>query len=389
MLINFLIRRFINDHEHLEDEQVRGNYGIFASVLSIILNVVLVIFKILVGLAANSIAVIADGINNMTDVVSNLATLVGFRLALQLPDEKHPYGHGRFEYISGIIISFFILVVAFVTVRDSVVKIVTNEPVFFDTVGAIVLIGAIFVKFFMAYFNRDIGSKIESTSLLAAAQDSLNDVLATTATLIALVLSRFTTLPVDGIMGTVVGIIVFRSGIEIFKDTVNPLLGLAPSPDLVKEIVRYVNSHEVTKGTHDIMIHDYGPSRKFMTLHVEVDARDDIMAVHDAIDNLESDLEKKFKIKTVIHMDPIDYNNPELDPVRKQVVDVIKMYDDGYSIHDFRMVDGPTHTNLIFDLVVPFEQDKNRETIKEELTDLIEIANPKYRVKMTVEHKYY
>ena len=190
-------------------------------------------------------------------------------------------------------------------------------------------------------------------------------------------------------MGTIVGVIVFRSGIEIFKDTVNPLLGLAPSPELVKEIVRFVNEQEVSLGAHDIMIHDYGPSRKFMTLHVEVDARDDIMAVHDAIDNLESDLERQFKIKTVIHMDPIDYNNPELDPVRKQVVSLIKNYDDCYSLHDFRMVAGPTHTNLIFDLVVPFEQDKSKETIKEELTELIEIANPKYRVKMTVEHAYY
>ncbi len=388
-MINFLTKRFIRDHENLEDENVRGNYGIFASVLSIILNVILVVFKIMVGLAVNSIAVIADGINNMTDVVSNLATLVGFRLALQLPDEKHPYGHGRFEYISGIIISFFILIVAFVTVRDSVMKIITNEPVFFDAVGAVVLIGAIFIKFFMAYFNRDIAKKIDSTSLNAAAQDSLNDVLATTATLIALILARFTTLPVDGVMGTIVGVIVFRSGIEIFKDTVNPLLGLAPSPELVKEIVQYVNTAAVSKGSHDIMIHDYGPSRKFMTLHVEVDARDDIMAVHDAIDNLEYDLERKFKIKTVIHMDPIDYNNPELEPVRRQVMSVIKKYDECYSMHDFRMVAGPTHTNLIFDLVVPFEQDKSKDQIKEELTDLIEIANPKYRVKMTVEHKYY
>lgn len=389
MLIDFLIKRFIKDYENLQDEKVRGNYGIFASVLSIILNVILVIFKIIVGLAANSIAVIADGFNNMTDVVSNLATLVGFRLALQLPDEKHPYGHGRFEYISGIIISFFILVVAFITVRDSVTKIIVNDPVYFDLTGAVVLIGAIMVKYFMAYFNRNIANKIESTSLLAAAQDSLNDVLATSATLIALFLSKFTTLPVDGIMGTIVGLIVFKSGVEIFKDTVNPLLGLAPSPDLVKQIVRFVNSYKVAKGTHDIMIHDYGPSRKFMTLHVEVDAREDIMAVHDAIDNLESDLENKFKIKTVIHMDPIDFDNPELEPVRRQVVSVINKYDTCYTIHDFRMVAGPTHTNLIFDLVVPFEQDKSKDLIKEELTDLIEIANPKYRVKMTVEHKYY
>ena len=183
MLINFLVKRYIKDYKNLEDEKVRGNYGIFASVLSIILNVILVVFKIFIGLAANSIAVIADGINNMTDVVSNLATLVGFRLALQLPDEKHPYGHGRFEYISGIIISFFILVVAFITVRDSVMKIIANDPVYFDVVGAVVLIGAILVKFFMSHFNREIGTKIDSTSLMAAAQDSLNDVLATSATL--------------------------------------------------------------------------------------------------------------------------------------------------------------------------------------------------------------
>ncbi len=389
MLINNLIKIFVKNHQDVNDPEVRGGYGVFVSILSIFLNLILVIFKLIIGVFTNSIAIIADGINNLTDVASNFATLVGFRLSLRSPDADHPYGHGRYEYISGIIISFFILMVALLTIRDSIEKIILNEPINFDIVAVIVLIGAIVVKLYMAYFNNYVGKKIDSTSLMAASQDSLNDVLSTGATLVALFLSQLTTLPVDGIIGFMVGVIVLKSGVEIFKDTVNPLLGLAPSRELVKEIAHFVTSHDVAKGCHDIMIHDYGPSRKFMTLHVEVDANSDIMETHDAIDNLEEELLDKFKIMSVIHMDPIDYDNPDLEPIRRNVMALIKVYNREFSIHDFRMVYGPTHINLVFDLVVPFSHQKSWEEIRRELTEIIENSDNRYRVKMNLEHNYY
>ena len=300
-MFKILAKKFIKNNTEFNNPKVREQYGTLCSIISIVCNIVLVIFKLTMGAITHSIAIQADGLNNLSDVGSNLASLFGFKLANKHPDIEHPYGHGRIEYVAGLIIAFLILLVGFQALRDSVFKIIAPEKVTFTIVAVIILIVSILIKLWMAVFNRYASKKINSATLLAASQDSLNDVLATLATLISLILSLYTDLPVDGIMGAVVSIIVLKAGIEIFKDTVNPLLGMAPDKELIKELEEYILSYPEALGIHDLMMHDYGPGRKFLTLHVEVDCNDNIMATHDAMDRIERAVLGKYHILTTIH----------------------------------------------------------------------------------------
>ncbi|WP_286669596.1 cation diffusion facilitator family transporter [Thomasclavelia cocleata] len=387
-MFKILAKKFIKNNTEFNNPKVREQYGTLCSIISIVCNIVLVIFKLTMGAITHSIAIQADGLNNLSDVGSNLASLFGFKLANKHPDIEHPYGHGRIEYVAGLIIAFLILLVGFQALRDSVFKIITPEKVTFTIAAVIILIVSILIKLWMAVFNRYASKKINSATLLAASQDSLNDVLATLATLISLILSLYTDLPVDGIMGAVVSIIVLKAGIEIFKDTVNPLLGMAPDKELIKELEEYILSYPEALGIHDLMMHDYGPGRKFLTLHVEVDCNDNIMATHDAMDRIERAVLDKYHILTTIHMDPIDSSDILTNELKEIVIGVVKEINDEYSIHDFRIVSGPTHTNLIFDVLIPSNDQIKHTILKEQINQRLKAIDPSYFTVMQIEHSF-
>lgn len=387
-MFKILAKKFIKNNTEFNNPKVREQYGTLCSIISIVCNIVLVIFKLTMGAITNSIAIQADGLNNLSDVGSNLASLFGFKLANKHPDIEHPYGHGRIEYVAGLIIAFLILLVGFQALRDSVFKIIDPEKVTFTIVAVIILIVSILIKLWMAIFNRYASKKINSATLLAASQDSLNDVLATSATLISLILSLYTDLPMDGMMGAVVSIIVLKAGIEIFKDTVNPLLGMAPDKELIKELEEYILSYPEALGIHDLMMHDYGPGRKFLTLHVEVDCNDNITATHDAMDRIERAVLDKYHILTTIHMDPIDSSDVLTNELKEIVIGVVKEINDEYSIHDFRIVSGPTHTNLIFDVLIPSNDQIKHTILKEQINQRLKAIDPSYFTVMQIEHSF-
>ena len=387
-MFKILAKKFIKNYTDYKSSKVREQYGTLCSIISIGCNIVLVIFKLTMGVITNSIAIQADGLNNLSDVGSNLASLFGFKLANKHPDSEHPYGHGRMEYVAGLIIAFLILLVGFQALKDSILKIIAPQKVTFTVVAVIILVVSILIKLWMASFNRYASKKINSATLLAASQDSLNDVLATTATLCSLILSLYTDLPVDGIMGTIVSIIVLKAGIEIFKDTVNPLLGMAPDKELIKDIEQYILSFPEALGIHDLMMHDYGPGRRFLSLHVEVDRNDDIMAAHDAIDIIERAVLDKYHILTTIHMDPVDFNDTLTNELRKTIIKIVKEINNEYSIHDFRIVSGITHTNLIFDVLIPSNDQIEHKILKEQINRKIKAIDSSYYTIIQIEHSY-
>lgn len=387
-MFNFIIKTFIKDYLNITNKRVREQYGILCSILSIVSNMIMVIFKLLVGFMINSIALQADGFNNLSDVGSNLATLFGFKLASKHPDSDHPYGHGRYEYIAGLIISFLIITVSFSLFKESLIKILNPSKIIFQWSAVIVIVVSIAIKLWMYYFNTRTGNLIDSTSLKAAGKDSLNDVITTSSTLLSLICSLFTNLPIDGAIGLFVSFFVLKSGIDIFKDTVNPLLGMAPDKELVLEIQQFVKEYDKVVGIHDFMMHDYGPGRKYLTLHVEVDSHEDMVEVHEQIDTIERDILKEFKILTTIHYDPIDIHDEKTLLLKQQIIDIVKGINDEYSIHDFRVVYGKTKANLIFDVVVPSYDTTKHSLIRKRIDKKVRLLNENYNCIMQVEHSF-
>ncbi len=387
-MFDWFLKKTIPHYDEVENPGVRERYGIVSSILSIVLNAIMVIFKITFGYLSGSVAISADGLNNLSDMGSNLATLFGFKLSNKHPDSEHPYGHGRIEYIVGMIIAFLILYVGLNAFKDALDQIIAPTPVIFSYAALIALIISILIKLAMGFFNRYCANKISSPSLLAASQDSFNDVLSTSATLIALVASLFSDLPFDGIIGLLVAILVLKSGIEIFKNTMDPLLGQAPDKEMVSSVVSFIKSFKVTKGIHDLMVHDYGPGRKYMSVHVEVDSKEDVMKIHDEIDVIERELLEKFNILTTIHMDPIVIGDPRVDELKLKVAKAVKEVNDNYTIHDFRMVEGISHTNLIFDVVLPSSDTSDHEMIRQKIDAKIKELDPKFCTVIQIEHAY-
>ena len=387
-MFHWIVKKWIPNYKDVDDASVQEKYGVLCSILSIICNTIMVIFKLMFGWIVNSTAIIADGLNNLSDTGSNMATLFGFKLANKHPDQDHPYGHGRIEYIVGMIISFLIFYVGFTSLKDSLVKIIHPSVVTFRGTAVIVLAVSIVLKLWMAYFNKTASQLIHSVSLEAAGQDSLNDVLVTGATLFSLLFTLISDFPIDGFVGTIVSALVIKSGIEIFKSTMDPLLGKAPDKKLISELEEYITSHDVVLGIHDLMMHDYGPSRLYMTVHAEVDSTGDIMEIHDEIDQIERGLLTKFGILTTIHMDPIDCNDEKTKELREQVTKIVQSMNKNYSIHDFRIVSGPTHTNLIFDVVLPSEDQTEHKVIRDQISKKVKEINPTYFCVLEVEHSY-
>ena len=388
MMFAWLVNKFIPFNQDTSNIQVRERYGTLCSILSIVCNAFMVVFKLVFGFITNSVAIQADGFNNLSDMGSNIATFFGFKLAGKHPDANHPYGHGRYEYIAGLIISFLILLVGFSSLKESVFKIIRPEELNFQIGAVVALVVSILIKLWMASFNRKTGQVIDSPSLKAAAQDSLNDVLTTLATLISLVLSLFMKWPVDGIIGTLVSIFVLKSGIEIFKDTVNPLLGQAPDKQLIDDIQKHVLSYEHVIGIHDFMLHDYGPGRQYMTFHAEVDSRENIVEIHDEIDTIEREMLEKYDILTTIHMDPIDMDDELTNSIKKEVIKIIKDIHQDYSIHDFRIVSGSTHTNLIFDVLIPSSDQIDHDTLIEKIERQVQKLNKTYYCVIQIDHSF-
>lgn len=371
-MIKLLARIFIADHKNYCGKNVRSAYGILCSIVGIVLNILLFAFKIFAGILTGSIAVTADAFNNLSDAGSSLITLIGFKLASQKPDKDHPFGHGRFEYISGLIVSMIIIIMGVELVQSSVDKIVSKAAAAkLDAVSLVILICAIAVKLYMAIYNRTIGKKIDSSSMLATAADSLSDCVATSVVLLSMILSGIFNVNIDGWCGLAVAVFIIFAGINAAKETINPLLGQMPSKEFVQSISNIVMSYEKIVGIHDLVVHDYGPGRVMISLHAEVPDKADLLDTHDLVDNIEKELSCKLGCEAVIHMDPIATDNEMVLTLREKISRIVLEIDNGATIHDFRLVEGATHTNLIFDVVVPFRVKMTDEQIKTRLSELI------------------
>ena len=377
-MINLLARIFIKNRKDYSNPQVREQYGVLCGGFGVFLNVMLFALKYIFGTIAASVAMVADAFNNLSDAASSFIQILGFKLSSKKPDPEHPFGHGRLEYISGLIVSFLILHMGFDLITDSIGAIRNPEKMQTSIISIVIMIGAILVKLYMYLYNHSVAKKIDSVSMEVTAKDSLSDMISTFVVIAAIVLERFTTLPVDGIGGVIVGLFILKTGIEAAKDTIEPLLGTAPSKEFVAEIEEELMKHEPIVGMHDLVVHDYGPARMMISLHAEVPGNMNIFELHDTIDNAEVAIASRFNCQVVIHMDPIDIENQRLAELKDIVQQEIVKINNELMAHDIRMVPGITHTNLIFDVVKPFsclltdEQLKNliSQAIKDRCDDV-------------------
>lgn len=354
-MITFLSSLFIKNHKDYHSSAVRQAYGVLCGSVGIGLNLLLFLGKWIAGILSGSIAITADAFNNLSDAGSSIITLAGFKLSGQKPDPEHPFGHGRMEYISGLFVSVAILIMGFELIKGSVEKALHPQPIESSPLILAILAASILVKVYMACYNRSIGKKIESPAMAATAMDSLSDTISTALVLAATITSHFTGWILDGWFGILVGLFIFYTGIQTMKDTMNPLLGQPPKKELVKKIEQIVTAHPMVHGIHDLIVHDYGPGRLMVSLHAEVDSNGNLLKLHDEIDNIEHELQEKLDCAATIHMDPIVTDDAEVLRLRNSVEDIITSIDERFSMHDFRMVEGPTHTNLIFDVVLPYD----------------------------------
>ena len=387
-MTRLLIKCFIKNPDNITDSKVRESYGLLGSIIGIIMNTILCLAKIGIGLLFNSMSILADGFNNLSDAGSSIVTLIGFRLSNKPADEGHPYGHARIEYLSGLIVSFIILMLGLELIRSSFDKIIHPEPLSFSLVMVAVLMLSIATKLWLALFNRKLGKRIHSTTMLATAADSLNDVIATSAVLIALIIAKFTGWHLDGYMGILVGCFVFYSGIQLIKETVNPLLGEAPSPELIQTVQEKLMSYSVVCGFHDLVLHSYGPNRYFASVHAEVPADANLLYCHDIIDTIEKDFEKELGINLVIHLDPIITDDVLTNTLKDQIKDIVSTIDSSLSIHDFRLVSGPTHSNLIFDVNVPVAFSIKPKELAHMIDTKVKELDPTYYTVITVDTNY-
>lgn len=354
-MITLLSNILIKNKDQYQNPNTRSAYGKLCGGFGIFLNICLFIGKLIAGLLSNSIAIIADAANNLSDAASSAITLIGFKISEQKPDKDHPYGHGRVEYIAGLLISVAIVFMGFELIKSSFDKIIHPQKMACDMITVIILIASILVKIYMFSFNRSIGKKIESVVMSATATDSLSDTVATFVVLLSTLIYQFTGFNIDAYCGVLVGFFILYSGTNAAKETISPLLGQPPKPEFVEQIKDLVMSHEEILGIHDMIVHDYGPGRIMTSLHAEVDAKGDIMEIHDLIDRIENEIQEQCSCQAVIHMDPILVNDPYTDELKEKVRKMIDELDPNIHFHDFRVVKGPTHTNIIFDIVLPFD----------------------------------
>ena len=385
-MITCLAKFWIRESD--SEEIKRRVYGTLGAVVGIFLNICLFVGKYLAGFLSGSIAIMADAFNNLSDAGSSFISLIGFVFSGKKPDLDHPFGHGRMEYLTSLVIAAAVVAVGFELLRSSVEKVMHPERVTFSFLALLVLVLSMLVKIGMGVMNRKLGTKLSSSIMLATSKDSFSDVFATLATAIALVMSAFSDLPMDGIMGIVVSVMIMLSGFGIVKDTVDQLLGQPADEELVAKIRELVMENMFCHGMHDLIIHSYGPGNLIGSVHVEVDCHENIMAIHDAIDELERNIYDELQVHMTIHMDPIDYDDEKTNVCRDMMAGILKEIDEGLTMHDFRIVSGPTHTNLIFDVLVPYECKKTEAQIKSEIQQKLAEKQDTYYTVITFDKGY-
>lgn len=383
-----LLTRFLKKWIVPDTAGQRSFFGMLCGAVGIFLNMVLFAAKLASGLISGSVAIVADGFNNLSDAGSSVISLIGFKLAERKPDLTHPFGHGRFEYLSGLAVSALIILMGVELAKTSVDKILSPQPVTASAMTIVILIGSIAVKCYMFLYNSRIGKRLDSATLRATGIDSLSDCIATGVVLAATLASRFTTLPIDGYCGILVSLMILFAGISAAKETLDPLLGAPPSKQLVQDIEQIVMQHPEIIGMHDLIVHDYGPCRKMISLHAEVPEDGNMLVLHDIIDNLENELRTRLICDAVIHMDPISTQDEETVNLRTQIAQIVAQIDPEMNVHDFRMVKGPTHTNLIFDLVRPYSYKKSDDALLKTVNQAILALGKQYRTVIHIDDSY-
>lgn len=387
-MTNFLIKHFIPNASDVKSPAVRQRYGVVSGVVGILCNALLCTAKIAAGLLTGAVSIVADGINNLSDGGSCVVSLLGFKMAGKPADDKHPFGHGRIEYVAGLIVSFIIVLMGVELAKTSLDKIFHPEEISFSWITPAVLGISILVKLWMCFFNRKMGDKIDSAVLRATAMDSLSDVAATSAVLAGFVIGYWARVNLDGYLGVLVALFILYTGVSTAKGTLDLLLGEAPDPEFVKQIQQEVLSYPEIIGVHDLIVHNYGPGHSVVSLHAEVPCDVDILKIHDTIDNAERDLKKKFDCEVVIHMDPIITDDKETNEIHQKLSSIVRLLDSRVTIHDFRMVKGPTHTNLIFDIVVPHQFRLADDQVVESLRQAVKALDARYEIVVNVDKAY-
>ena len=389
-MITFLASLFIKDSKNYKEPSVRQAYGVLSGAVGIGLNILLFFGKWLAGTISGSIAIIADAFNNLSDAGSSIITLIGFRLSGQEPDPEHPFGHGRMEYISGLLVSVAILVRGFELIGSSIGKLRSPEPIESSALVFGILIASILVKLYMFFYNHSLSKKIESAAMKATSVDSLSDTVATTLVLIATLISKYTGLLLDGWFGILVGLFILYTGGSTLKETIDLLLGQPPKQEFIDEVKEIVLGHSMVHGVHDLIVHDYGPGRVMISLHAEVDVNGDIQDIHEQIDHIEHELQEKLHCSATIHMDPIVTDDKEVLAMKAKVEEMVHFLDESFSMHDFRMVRGSTRTNLIIDVEVPRKTSYTDNEIVNWLKERIhELPGSKYFAVIQIDHEYY
>ena len=385
--MNFLVRRFIKNYQDTKDANVRTSIGKLSGIVGIFSNLFLFVIKFVIGTVVHSVSIQADGVNNLTDAGSNIISILSFHLANKPADKDHPFGHERTETIASLFVGILILVLGFETAKESISKVIHPGSIDFRIASVIILLISIIVKFWMYAYNKKLSKTYDSSLLEATALDSISDVCGTTAVLVSTLLSPVLHFNLDGYMGIVVSGIILYGAYGLLRDMINSLIGEAPDPELVHNIVDRIMAHPAILGVHDMMLHNYGPNKIFASAHVEVDSSKDIFETHDHIDNIEREVKENMNIDLVLHMDPVKVNDPETELYRKKVVEAIHQIDSKWGFHDFRIVSGPTHVNLVFDLVIPFEEKYTQEKIEAMLLKHIQ-SDKKIYLVLTIDHPY-
>ena len=385
--MNFLVRRFIKNYQDTKDANVRTSVGKLSGIVGILNNLFLFVIKFVIGTIVHSVSIQADGVNNLTDAGSNIISILSFHFANKPADKDHPFGHERTETIASLFVGILILVLGFETAKESISKVIHPGSIDFRLASVIILLVSIIVKFWMYTYNKKLSKTYDSSLLEASALDSISDVCGTMAVLVSTLLSPVLHFNLDGYMGIVVSGIIIYGAYGLLRDMINSLIGEAPDPELVHNIVDRIMAHPAIIGVHDMMLHNYGPNKIFASAHVEVDSSKDIFETHDHIDNIEREVKENMNIDLVLHMDPVKVNDPETELYREKVVEAIHQIDPKWGFHDFRIVSGPTHVNLVFDLVIPFEEKYTQEEIEVMLLKHIQ-SDKKIYLVLTIDHPY-
>lgn len=378
---------FIKNYKDIENPKVRNKYGKVAGIFGIISNLILGIIKLIIGFISNSVSIMADAVNNLSDMLSSILTIIGFKLASKKPNHEHPYGYARYEYVSGFAIAILMLIMGLIFAKESITKIIHPEELVINNTTFLILFIAIVGKACQMFVYLDFSKTIESNTLKTSAVDTRNDIISTTAILISMIIMKKFNINIDGYLGLVVSLFVICSSLQMVKEVLEPIIGIIPTKEQVNEITQRILSYDYVQGIHDLVIHNYGVHNDFVTVHVEIDSKMDMLKAHDLMDNIENDFRENLGISLTIHMDPVVLGNEKVDKLKQLIVSTIHKLDNSLEIHDFRIVEGTTHTNILFDCVVPYEKDYTAENIREYLNNNIE-SEEKYYYVIEIDRPY-